>query len=91
VSVSLSPLAISAVPSCLHRSAHHPPHEQLLARLEAGGVGMAVPRCLLLTPVHLHPQSTLRAVAHRRGAGAGCTGPVGPLLWVYHVGTHCWQ
>jgi hypothetical protein len=29
-------------------SAHHPPHKQLLVRLEAGGVGVGVPR-------HLHP------------------------------------
>jgi hypothetical protein len=42
-------------------------------RLEAGGVGVAVPRRLLLTPVHLHPKYTLRAVARRRGAGTGCT------------------
>jgi hypothetical protein len=71
-----------------HHSVHHPPHEQLLVRLEAGGVRVTVPRHLL---VHLHPQSTLRAVAHRRGVGAGCTGPVGLSSWVYRVGTHCWQ
>jgi hypothetical protein len=63
----------------------------LLVRLEGGGVGVAVPRHLLLTPVHLHPQSTLRAVACRQGVGAGCTGPVGLSSWVYHIGTHRWQ
>jgi hypothetical protein len=80
--------AIPVVPSCHHRSTHHPPHEQLLVRLEAGGVGVAVPRCLLLTSIHLHPRSTLPAVARRRGAGAGCTGPIGLLSWVYRIGTH---
>jgi hypothetical protein len=47
-------LTIPVVPSCHCCSTHHPPHEQLLMRLEAGGVGMAVPCCLLLTLVHLH-------------------------------------